>query len=45
MCGIAALQLFDPALHPRLGALMADMVHGVCERGPDSSPDGGVSQV
>ncbi|RKS80503.1 glutamate synthase domain-containing protein 1 [Motilibacter peucedani] len=37
MCGIAGLQLFDPALHPQLGSLMAAMLHQVCERGPDSA--------
>lgn len=37
MCGIVGLQLFDPALEPRLGELMAGMLHHVCERGPDSA--------
>ncbi|WP_218041482.1 hypothetical protein [Acrocarpospora macrocephala] len=37
MCGITALQLRDPGLRPRLGALMAAMMAQVAERGPDSA--------
>ena len=36
MCGIIGLHLRDPELHPRLGALLDDMLCGVSERGPDS---------
>ena len=37
MCGIAGLQLRDPALYPRLGALLADMTAQLAARGPDSA--------
>jgi glutamate synthase domain-containing protein 1 len=37
MCGIAALQLRNPLLRPRLGELMSAMVGQICERGPDSA--------
>lgn len=37
MCGIAALQLKDPALRPQLGALMHGMLCEIVERGPDSA--------
>jgi glutamate synthase domain-containing protein 1 len=37
MCGIIGLFLKDPALEPRLGALMADMLAQMSERGPDSA--------
>lgn len=37
MCGIAALQLRDPALHDQLGTLMHGMLCGIVERGPDSA--------
>ena len=37
MCGIAALQLRNPGLRPRLGALMNGMLSQICERGPDSA--------
>lgn len=37
MCGIAGLQLRDPALYPQLGALLTDMLCQVAERGPDSA--------
>jgi glutamine synthetase len=37
MCGIAGLQLRDPALFPRLGALLAGMTAELAERGPDSA--------
>lgn len=37
MCGIAALQLRDPALRDRLGELMHGMLCGIVDRGPDSA--------
>lgn len=37
MCGIAALQIIDPALRPRLGALMHAMLCEIVDRGPDSA--------
>jgi len=37
MCGIIGLFLKDPALEPRLGELMADMLVQMSERGPDSA--------
>jgi glutamate synthase domain-containing protein 1 len=37
MCGIAALQLKDPALRPRLGAMLHGMLCEIVERGPDSA--------
>ncbi|MEL6209376.1 MAG: glutamine amidotransferase family protein [Pseudomonadota bacterium] len=37
MCGIIGLFLKDPALEPRLGALMSDMLVQMSERGPDSA--------
>ncbi|MET0694548.1 MAG: hypothetical protein ABWY56_11505 [Propionibacteriaceae bacterium] len=37
MCGIAALQLRNPALRPRLGELMNGMLCEIVERGPDSA--------
>lgn len=37
MCGIAALQLKDPSLRPRLGELMHGMLCEIVDRGPDSA--------
>ncbi len=37
MCGIIGLFLKDPGLEPRLGALMAEMLAQMSERGPDSA--------
>ncbi|MGE4482869.1 class II glutamine amidotransferase [Acidocella sp.] len=37
MCGIAGLFLKNTALETRLGALMADMLNVLTERGPDSA--------
>jgi methylamine---glutamate N-methyltransferase subunit A len=37
MCGIAAIQLRDPALHDRLGELMSTMLCEIVDRGPDSA--------
>jgi methylamine---glutamate N-methyltransferase subunit A len=37
MCGIVGLFLKDKALEPRLGAMMADMLATMCDRGPDSA--------
>lgn len=37
MCGIIGLFLKDPTLETRLGALMADMLVQMSERGPDSA--------
>jgi methylamine---glutamate N-methyltransferase subunit A len=37
MCGIVGLFLKNKALEPKLGALMADMLGTMCERGPDSA--------
>ncbi|MBH0778298.1 class II glutamine amidotransferase [Nocardia bovistercoris] len=37
MCGIVGLHLRDPALYPRLGSLLTDMLDQLCDRGPDSA--------
>jgi glutamate synthase domain-containing protein 1 len=37
MCGIVGLFLKDPALEPRLGELLADMLVTMSDRGPDSA--------
>lgn len=37
MCGIVGLFVKDPALEPRLGALLADMLEVMTDRGPDSA--------
>lgn len=37
MCGIAALQLRNPLLHPRMGSLLASMMCQIVDRGPDSA--------
>ncbi len=37
MCGIAGIQVRDPSLEPRLGELLAGMLHQAAERGPDSA--------
>jgi methylamine---glutamate N-methyltransferase subunit A len=37
MCGIVGLFLKDEALQPRLGALLADMLITMTDRGPDSA--------
>ena len=37
MCGIVGLFLKDPSLEPRLGALVADMLEVMTDRGPDSA--------
>jgi glutamate synthase domain-containing protein 1 len=37
MCGIVGLFLKDPALEPRLGALLAEMLGVMTDRGPDSA--------
>lgn len=37
MCGIVGLFLKDPGLEPRLGALTADMLVTLSDRGPDSA--------
>ncbi|MFD1714956.1 glutamine amidotransferase [Amnibacterium flavum] len=37
MCGIAALQLKDPALRPQLGSMMHAMLCEIVDRGPDSA--------
>lgn len=37
MCGIVGLFIKDKALEPRLGALTAEMLATMCERGPDSA--------
>ncbi|MFO1151694.1 MAG: glutamine amidotransferase family protein [Alsobacter sp.] len=37
MCGIVGLFLKDPALEPELGALLADMLVTMTDRGPDSA--------
>ena len=37
MCGIVGLHLRQPALYPRLGALLADMLSQLVDRGPDSA--------
>ena len=52
MCGIVGLFLKDPALEPQLGALLADMLVTMTDRGPDSaglaiygSPIPGLSKI
>jgi glutamate synthase domain-containing protein 1 len=37
MCGIVGLFLKDPALEPQLGALLAEMLGVMTDRGPDSA--------
>jgi glutamate synthase domain-containing protein 1 len=37
MCGIVGLFLKDPTLEPQLGALLADMLEVLSDRGPDSA--------
>jgi amidophosphoribosyltransferase len=37
MCGIVGLHLKNPALHPRLGELLAAMLDCMSSRGPDSA--------
>lgn len=37
MCGIVGLFLKDRALEPRLGAMTAEMLGTMCDRGPDSA--------
>jgi len=37
MCGIVGLHLKDPALEPRLGALLVPMIEALTGRGPDSA--------
>jgi glutamate synthase domain-containing protein 1 len=37
MCGIAALQLRNPLLHPRMGSLLSSMLCQIVDRGPDSA--------
>lgn len=37
MCGIAALQIRNPALRPQLGSLLTGMLCQIIERGPDSA--------
>jgi len=37
MCGIVGLFLKDPALEPHLGAMLADMLGVMSDRGPDSA--------
>jgi glutamate synthase domain-containing protein 1 len=37
MCGIAALQLRNPLLRPRLGSLLSAMMCQIVDRGPDSA--------
>jgi glutamate synthase domain-containing protein 1 len=37
MCGIVGLFIKDKQLEPRLGALTAEMLATMCERGPDSA--------
>jgi glutamate synthase domain-containing protein 1 len=37
MCGIVGLFLKDPALEPRLGALLTEMLITMTDRGPDSA--------
>jgi amidophosphoribosyltransferase len=51
MCGIVGLFLKDPALEPRLGALLTDMLITMTDRGPDSAGiaiyggDGGTAKL
>ncbi|MDQ0512558.1 class II glutamine amidotransferase [Ancylobacter amanitiformis] len=37
MCGIVGLFLKDPKLEPELGAMLAEMLDIMCDRGPDSA--------
>ncbi|MBT8160707.1 MULTISPECIES: glutamine amidotransferase [Arthrobacter] len=37
MCGIAALQLRNPSLHPEMGRLLSSMMCQIVDRGPDSA--------
>jgi methylamine---glutamate N-methyltransferase subunit A len=37
MCGIAGIFLKNPALEPRLGAMLSDMMEVLSDRGPDSA--------
>ena len=37
MCGIAGLFLKNPALEPQLGAMLAEMLAVLSDRGPDSA--------
>ncbi|WP_131683215.1 glutamine amidotransferase [Pseudarthrobacter sp. YALA5] len=37
MCGIAALQLRNPLLHPQMGSLLSAMMCQIVDRGPDSA--------
>jgi glutamate synthase domain-containing protein 1 len=37
MCGIAALQLRNPRLHPQMGRLLSSMMCQIVDRGPDSA--------
>jgi glutamate synthase domain-containing protein 1 len=37
MCGIAALQLRNPLLYPRMGSLLSSMLCQIVDRGPDSA--------
>ena len=37
MCGIAALQLRNPPLHPSMGSLLSSMLCQIVDRGPDSA--------
>jgi methylamine---glutamate N-methyltransferase subunit A len=37
MCGIVGLFIKDKALEPKLGAMLAEMLGTMCDRGPDSA--------
>lgn len=37
MCGIAALQLRNPLLHPQMGSMLSSMMCQIVDRGPDSA--------
>jgi glutamate synthase domain-containing protein 1 len=37
VCGIAALQLRNPSLHPQMGSLLSSMMCQIVDRGPDSA--------
>ncbi|GLK85121.1 class II glutamine amidotransferase [Ancylobacter defluvii] len=37
MCGIVGLFIKDPKLEPQLGAMLAEMLDVMCDRGPDSA--------
>lgn len=37
MCGIAALQLRNPSLHPQMGSFLSSMLCQIVDRGPDSA--------